>query len=209
MKEYKTISKYAKTELIINKSRFIGYCNPVMSEDEALDFIDKIKKEHKEASHNVFAYIIGTEMNIQRFSDDKEPSGTAGLPIIELMKKENITNLVVVVTRYYGGIQLGAGGLIRAYSKSARLVLQSAGFSFKRIYTPVKIVLDYTFWGKVQNQLEKHKYTYSEPVYAERIEFQVNVKSGQLEYFLDLITDITSSDYSYEIMKDIYIDILE
>src|SRR5699024_4890875 len=113
-------------EIIINKSRFIGYASPVESEKSAQEFIDTIKQKHKDATHNVFAYIIGQNKNIQRYSDDGEPSGTAGIPILEMMKKEDLTDTVIVVTRYFGGIKLGAGGLVRAYIKGAKCGLESA-----------------------------------------------------------------------------------
>jgi len=123
---YRTIHEYGVHEIIINKSRFIGYAKPVESEEDAIKFIEEIKFKHKDATHNVLAYVIGQNNNIQRYSDDGEPSGTAGIPILEVLKKENLRNVVVVVTRYYGGVKLGTGGLVRAYIKGAKIALEAS-----------------------------------------------------------------------------------
>lgn len=209
MKEHKTVLNHASAELIINKSRFISHALPVQDEETALEFIRGIRQDFKDATHNVYAYILGEDMIIQRFSDDREPSGTAGLPIIELLKKENITNVVIVVTRYYGGIQLGSGGLIRAYSKAARLVLQNAVIAHKEIYTPLVIELPYNFWGKVQNQLETDNTRYEDPMYAEKIKLKLYIKPHDIEYFLEMLMNITSSDFSYDLLPDVYLDALQ
>lgn len=113
---YKTVSKESCTEIVRQKSRFIAHVSPVTNEGEAIDFINKIKKLHPTASHNVYAYIC-REQNSQRYSDDGEPSGTAGVPVLEVLKKEGLTDACIVVTRYFGGTLLGAGGLVRAYGK--------------------------------------------------------------------------------------------
>ena len=122
-KTYRTVAGPGEQEIVVNKSRFIGYTVPVKSEEQALEFIQFTREEHKTASHNVYAYILGEIGQIQRFNDDGEPSGTAGIPVLEVIKKEGLRDVVVVVTRYFGGIKLGGGGLVRAYSKSAKLAL--------------------------------------------------------------------------------------
>ena len=116
---YRTVQAYGSSEIIIKKSRFIGHAKPVESEEEAIQFIEAIKKEHRSATHNCSAYVIGERDQIQKQSDDGEPSGTAGKPILEVIKHQGLKNTVVVVTRYFGGIMLGAGGLIRAYTDGA------------------------------------------------------------------------------------------
>ena len=116
---YKTLMKRAHDEFIINKSRFIGYGAPVESEEEALAFLAEIRRAHADAWHNCYAYIVGANMGVMRYSDDGEPGGTAGMPIIEVMKNRGVTNACVVVTRYFGGVLLGAGGLVRAYTQGA------------------------------------------------------------------------------------------
>ena len=125
MENYKTVKNDANAEFIEKKSRFIGYCRPVKSQDEAVNFINEIRSIHRQATHNVYAYIL-REDNIMRYSDDGEPAGTAGVPVLEVLKKENLTDIAVVVTRYFGGVLLGAGGLVRAYGKSAKLGVDAA-----------------------------------------------------------------------------------
>ena len=132
MNEYKTVFESGESTIIIEKSKFIGYSRHVETEEDALTFINEIKKKNKDATHNVSAYILGEKMNAQKYSDDGEPSGTAGIPILELMKKEELTNSAIVVTRYFGGIKLGAGGLVRAYSKSAKSTLENSLISQKK-----------------------------------------------------------------------------
>ncbi len=119
LKEYKTLLAYGEGEITIEKSKFIGYATPIKSEEEAIAFIENIRTKHWNATHNVPAYIVGENNEIQRYSDDREPSGTAGIPILEVIKKEDLRNVAVVVTRYFGGIKLGTGGLVRAYTKGA------------------------------------------------------------------------------------------
>jgi len=130
--QYKTISKEATVEMEEKKSRFIANVKPVSSEEEALEFINNIRAKYWDATHNVYAYYISGENIIQRFSDDGEPSGTAGMPVLEVIKRMELKDLVVVVTRYFGGILLGASGLVRAYSKSAALGIEAAGIVTKK-----------------------------------------------------------------------------
>ena len=127
LKPYKTLMKAAQDEFIVNKSRFIGHGRPCETEEEALVFLAEMRAQYKDATHNCYAYIIGTNMGVMRYSDDGEPGGTAGMPIIEVMKARGVTNAAVVVTRYFGGILLGAGGLVRAYSQGAAAALNACG----------------------------------------------------------------------------------
>ena len=122
---YKTLMKRAEDEFIINKSRFIGHGKPVETEEEALAFLSEMRETYKDASHNCYAYIIGPNMGVMRYSDDGEPGGTAGMPIIEVMKNRGVTNACVVVTRYFGGVLLGAGGLVRAYTQGAAVAINA------------------------------------------------------------------------------------
>ena len=127
LKPYKTLIKRADDFFIVNKSRFIGYGCPCETEEEALKFLSDIRAKHKDANHNCYAYIIGSNMGVMRYSDDGEPGGTAGMPIIEVMKARGVTNCAVVVTRYFGGVLLGAGGLVRAYSQGAAAAINACG----------------------------------------------------------------------------------
>jgi hypothetical protein len=135
LKPYKTLLKAADGEFIVNKSRFIGYGCPCETEEEALAFLASIRTKHKDATHNCYAYIIGPNMGIMRYSDDGEPGGTAGMPIIEVMKARGVTNCAVVVTRYFGGILLGAGGLVRAYSQGAATALNAEVRLYDRLFS--------------------------------------------------------------------------
>ena len=153
MKTYKTLHSFGSDEYIVEKSTFIGYAKPIKSEEEAVEFINEIKKKHKDATHNVWAYTVGETMNIQRYSDDGEPQGTAGIPTLEVIKKEDLRDVVVVVTRYFGGIKLGAGGLVRAYTKGAKVGIEAAQIIEKVKYKEVGITIDYNQIGKVQNQI--------------------------------------------------------
>lgn len=148
---YKTIHKKGKDEITINKSRFIGHVLPISSEEDALDFLNEIKSIYKDAAHNVYGYVFGKNNNIQRYSDDGEPQGTAGIPILEVIKKEDLRNVAVVVTRYFGGIKLGAGGLIRAYTKSAKIAIESGIIVEKVLHRKLVIKIDYSIYGKVEN----------------------------------------------------------
>ena len=170
MKEsYITVSQAAEAEYIEKKSRFIGYVQPVTQEDEALTFIQTIKKKHHDATHNCYAYQIGEYDQLQRSSDDGEPAGTAGRPILEVIKKSQLKNVAIVVTRYFGGILLGAGGLVRAYSKAAQLGIAAA--SMVRCISGVlySVTVDYPLWGKLEHYLQQKNYQTQELLFLEKV----------------------------------------
>ena len=146
MKPYKTLGHYAAEEYIVKKSRFIGYAKPVKTEKEALDFIAEISKKHWDATHNVYAYSL-REGGIKRYSDDGEPQGTAGMPVLNVLTQEEVTDCVVVVTRYFGGILLGGGGLVRAYTHSAKIGVDAAEIITLVPWSVCTIQCDYTFYG--------------------------------------------------------------
>ena len=148
MISYKTVKSFAHDELVEKRSRFIGYCKPVKTEDEAVEFINKIKKEHWDARHNVYAYSL-REGQIKRYSDDGEPSGTAGVPVLDVITKNGVTDAVVVVTRYFGGVLLGTGGLVRAYSAAAKLGLEAAGIVEMGLCAECEISCSYNQYGKL------------------------------------------------------------
>lgn len=197
-KRYKTIHTFGYDEVIINKSRFIGYAKPISSEDEAIQFIEEIKSKHRDATHNVYAYVIGENSNIQRYSDDGEPSGTAGIPTLEVIKKEDLRNVVVVVTRYFGGIKLGAGGLVRAYTRGAKIGLEAAQIIEKVLYRKIKIRVDYTLYGKVENELIRMGYITDETIYDDAVNLIILCEIDNTENLKQLITDITSAKASFE-----------
>ena len=151
MKLYSTVYEAASAEQIIEKSRFIAYVSPVETREEADAFIASIKKKHKDATHNVPAMVIGEKFQIQWASDDGEPQGTSGAPMVQMLVKEGITNVAIVVTRYFGGIKLGTGGLVRAYTSSAKLGLEAAGICDIEEMCVQTWEMDYTHLAKIQN----------------------------------------------------------
>ena len=202
---YKTLHEFGVDEIIIEKSTFIGYAKPISTEEEAVEFINEIKKKHKDATHNVWAYTVGQNMNIQRYSDDGEPQGTAGIPTLEVIKKEDLRDVVVVVTRYFGGIKLGAGGLVRAYTKGAKIGLEAAKIIEKVNYQEVKIKIDYNQLGKVQNEIMNMGYFIKDPIYEDNVEIIVYSKQDKLEEIINKITDITSATANIVLGEEFYL----
>ncbi|WP_040950467.1 YigZ family protein [Gorillibacterium massiliense] len=188
---YKTVSGYGEAETIIRKSRFIGYCKPVVSEEEAVAFIAEIKKKHYNATHNCSAYVIGERDEIQRQSDDGEPSGTAGKPILEVIKQQGLKNTVVVVTRYFGGILLGAGGLIRAYTDGAVIGIAAAGPVQMALHREVALEVDYTWLGKVENELRNRGTLLGETEFTDKVTVNCLPVAGETEAFAAWLTDLT------------------
>jgi uncharacterized YigZ family protein len=190
---YFTVKTEGAHEIVIQKSRFIGHVKRVETEEEAIAFVQKIKKEHKDATHNCSAYMIGEHDLIQKASDDGEPSGTAGVPILEVLKKKGLKDTAVVVTRYFGGIKLGAGGLIRAYSGSASQSIDTIGVVERQLMQLAEIHIDYTLLGKVENDLRQSAYTLQNIDYADRVILHAAMESGQEREFEAYITDLTNA----------------
>ncbi len=204
-KIYRTIYKYAEAEILINKSRFIGYAMPIETEEDALEFIEEIQTKHRDATHNVYAYVLGKNSNVQRFSDDGEPSGTAGIPALELLKKEDLRNVVVVVTRYFGGVKLGAGGLIRAYTRGAKIGIEAGIIIDMVLHKKLKMQIDYTLYGSVENYLLTNKYIVDESTFDEAVNIDVYIKDSDVDDFKKVITDLTSGTVIFENIGDEYI----
>ena len=190
-----TIKQAHSIENVISKSRFIAYIKPVSTENEAKAFIDEIKTKHKDATHNCSAYTVGPEMNIQKANDDGEPSGTAGIPMLEILKKQEIHNVCVVVTRYFGGIKLGAGGLIRAYSGAVRDVIYDIGRVELRETIPVTVTLDYDQTGKFEYELASTTFLLREQFYTDKVSYQIDVVKNEYDAFIDFLNRITSGNY--------------
>lgn len=189
---YKTVTGYGESEIIISKSRFLTFIDRVETEQQALDFINSIKKEHYQATHNCSAYLIGEHDTIQKANDDGEPSGTAGVPMLEVLKKQGLKDVVVVVTRYFGGIKLGSGGLIRAYGKATTEGIKAAGVVARRKHRIVRVTADYTWLGKLENEIRNSTYTLRDIVYAENVELIVATTEEEKDTFADWITELTS-----------------
>lgn len=189
---YRTIKSYGEDEIIIKKSRFIGYAKPIESEEEALEFIEEISKKHRDATHNVYAYVLGPDSNIQRFNDDGEPSGTAGIPILEVIKKEELRNVVVVVTRYFGGIKLGGGGLIRAYTKGGKIGLDGAKIVDMVLHRRIGIRIDYTLYGRLENYLLSEGYIIENSIFDEGVNLELYIRFDDIESFENAMVEISS-----------------
>ena len=203
---YFTVKTEGSHEIVIQKSRFIGHVKRVETEEEAINFVQKIKKEHKDATHNCSAYMIGEHDLIQKASDDGEPSGTAGVPILEVLKKKGLKDTAVVVTRYFGGIKLGAGGLIRAYSGSASQSIDEIGVVKRQLMQLAEIHIDYTLLGKVENELRQSAYTLRNIDYADRVVLHVAFQFGQEEEFQAYVTDMTNAQAEIRLGGQEYIE---
>lgn len=206
---FRTLHSYGSDEYVVEKSKFIGHAKSVQTEEEARMFVEEIKQKYKDATHNVWAYTIGQNMNIQRYSDDGEPQGTAGIPTLELIKKEDLRNVVVVVTRYFGGIKLGAGGLVRAYTKGAKLGLDAAKIVEKRPFVSVEIEIEYTLLGKIQNELSNNNYFVKEIEYADKVKINVFCESEKTEGLNKMILELTNANAKVSFGDEFYLSVVD
>jgi uncharacterized YigZ family protein len=192
LKSYFTIKGHGNHEIIIQKSRFIAHINRASTEREAQEFIQEIKKKHWDANHNCSAYMVGQQNEIQKANDDGEPSGTAGVPMLEVLKKRDLKDTVVVVTRYFGGIKLGTGGLIRAYGKSTSEGINEVGIVERKLMKVVHTKIDYTWLGKVENGLRSSVYEIKEIHYVDNVEIETFVEKDQVGKFTEWMTELTN-----------------
>jgi len=203
---YRTVKDYGQTEIEINKSRFIAYVQRVESEEEAINFIEQIKKKHWNATHNCSAYIVGENDQHQKSDDDGEPSGTAGRPILEIIKKSGLKDTVIVITRYFGGIKLGAGGLIRAYGKSASAGIKEVGIVERVGHTRIGVAIEYSLLGMLENQLRMQGYIIADKQFTERITLIVLEKLGQEDVLKQKVVDWTAGQVQFTDMGETYVD---
>ena len=171
-----TIRKAAEVEVVIKRSKFIAAVSPADDEDTANLFIDQVKEEHRRANHNVFAYVINDQ--VMRCSDDGEPTGTAGRPVLDVIRKQALERTAVVVTRYFGGILLGAGGLVRAYTEAAGKAIDTAGIVKKRLHQEILVRVDYRFLGPVKRELEMARGLIRDIAYGERVSIRCLLPLG-------------------------------
>lgn len=204
LSSYLTVNKKGDHEIIIQKSRFIGYVKRVESEEDAQSFIQSIQKKHYDATHNCFAYIIGEYDQIQKANDDGEPSGTAGIPILEVLKRQQLKNTAVVITRYFGGVKLGAGGLIRAYSRATREAIQATGVIKRQLMQTFKVTVDYTLAGKLENEVHQSNYILAHTDYMENVSFQILVAIEAIKAFKKWIVDLTNDQASIQKLQKVY-----
>lgn len=204
LNEFKTILTEAEAEIIEKKSRFIATVRPVKSEEEARLFIEEMKKKYWNATHNVFAFQLGERNEIQRFSDDGEPQGTAGMPVLNVLKGEDIKNAAIVVTRYFGGTLLGTGGLVRAYGKAAKEGLLAAGIAELILYAKYEITTEYTDSGKVQYEILQEGHILFDTQYSDKVVFIVFAKVEETEAFEKKIIDIFKGNSPFEKLGEKY-----
>ncbi len=202
--EYTTILNRAEAELIEKKSRFIATVSPVDSEDKARAFIAEMRKKYWDASHNVFAYQIGERNEIQRSSDDGEPQGTAGKPVLDVLIGGDIKNTVIVVTRYFGGTLLGTGGLVRAYGRSAKLGIEEAGIAKVKHYKECSVVTDYTTAGKIQYEITKGEYILRDTIYTDVVEFVVMLDRDNENAFKEMVSNVSMGRSDTRVLREIY-----
>lgn len=205
MKNYKTVadSEIFSAEYEIKKSIFIAHVKHVETEETAREFVQSIRKKYFDATHNCSAWILGELGNIQKSNDDGEPSGTAGNPILDTIKKHELTNTAVVVTRYFGGIKLGAGGLIRAYSHTATLGLDAAKIVQMTTFQQVELTLEYNFLATVENFLRQKNIIVTNSEYAELVTLTVILLPDDVENFLVELTNLTAANVLYELKEKI------
>ncbi|OIK16345.1 YigZ family protein [Bacillus sp. MUM 116] len=192
LSRYYTVKESGEHEIVIQKSRFIAHIKRVETEADAQDFIQTIKKRNWDATHNCSAYLIGENDQIQKANDDGEPSGTAGVPILEVLKKKNLKDSVVVVTRYFGGIKLGAGGLIRAYGKATSEGITTVGVVERKLMKVMHVTVDYTWLGKLENELRSSVYSIKEIHYLDNVEFEIFVEESEISTFVTWMTEMTN-----------------
>lgn len=203
---YMTAGNSASAELLIQKSRFIGFAARAETEQQAIDFINSIKEQHRSANHNCSAYLLGEHDSIQKANDDGEPSGTAGVPMLEVLKKKELKDTVIVVTRYFGGIKLGSGGLIRAYGKAASEALKAAGIVERRLHLIMKVSIDYTWLGKVENEVRQSVYPLKDIQYTDGVSLLVHVPVAEEESFTAWINEMTNGQASLICMSKEYLE---
>ena len=190
MEEYLVPTGYGEDEFTEKKSRFIGRIWLVETEEEALSKIQEMKKQHYDATHNCWAYII--HGGAVRFSDDGEPGGTAGMPMLQVLQREGLNNVVCVVTRYFGGILLGAGGLVRAYTKGAKIAVDAAGKSIKRVWTVLYVPCPYSFYERVKLEIEAFGGILRSTDFGAEVDMEILFPQANAQLFLDRLTDLTS-----------------
>lgn len=191
---YRTLKTSSFDEFEEKRSRFIGYASPVKTEKEALDFISDIKQKHWDAKHNVYAYCIRNG-GIMRYSDDGEPQGTAGMPVLSVIQKEKLTDCVVVVTRYFGGILLGGGGLVRAYSHAAKLGIDSAGIITMEPWNVYSLVCNYTFYSKIETFIKDYDGVVIDSEFTDNVKIRFRIKSELHTGFTNKLADLTNGKF--------------
>ena len=203
MTEYYIPTASAEAELVEKRSRFIGQVKPVETEEEARAFVEQVKKKHYDARHNCWCYRL-RDGGVERYSDDGEPQGTAGQPMLNVFQREEVTNVVCVVTQYFGGVLLGAGGLVRAYTQSAKDALDAAGISVVRRWVEAAVPCPYSFFDRVKLEVEAHGGVLGETEYAADVTVHALLPEGQVEAFSARMTELTAGGTAVQILGEAF-----
>ncbi len=196
MKEYKTVEFENSDEFVEKKSRFIGYVKPVKTQDEAVSFINSIKSKHWDATHNVYAYVL-RDNNIQRYSDDGEPSGTAGVPVLDVILKNNLVDVCVVVTRYFGGTLLGAGGLVRAYSHGSKIAVESGNMITMAPCKVLTVSVEYGFYERLNILLSNFDANIENTEFSDNVAITFSLKQDRADALQNKLTDLSNGLYKF------------
>lgn len=203
-KAYKTIYQGGTGEYVAKKSRFIANICPVETEEQAIEIIDGLKKKYWDAAHNCSAYVIGADQAILRCSDDGEPSKTAGKPMLDILIAQELTNIVVVVTRYFGGTLLGTGGLVKAYQTAVLEGLTKCEIINKELGVQFNIIVDYTAGGKLQYMINQEELILIKSSYTDQITFFLLISPGKLDFVTKKVAELTNGSATIEILEQVY-----
>jgi uncharacterized YigZ family protein len=201
---YITVREEASDEVVITKSRFIGYAAPCETEEDALAFLRRIREMHRDARHHCYAYVIGLNAGVMRYSDDGEPGGTAGLPMMDVLKNAGAVNCCVVVVRYFGGVLLGTGGLVRAYTLGCKIALEAAGLVRMELSDVLRCRVSYPLWNSVQYALQKLPVQLGETVYAEDVAFDLIVRKKDAETAMLQLRNLSDGKMTCEPVSEEY-----
>ncbi|MFF8914156.1 YigZ family protein [Streptomyces sp. NPDC015032] len=204
--QYRTVARAGVHETEINRSRFICALAPAATEQEAQDFVARVRREHPTATHNCFAYVIGADASVQKASDDGEPGGTAGVPMLQMLTRREMRYVVAVVTRYYGGVKLGAGGLIRAYGGVVGEALDEIGTLTRQRFRLATITVGHQRAGKLENDLRATGRTVREVRYAEAVVIEIGLPDADVEVFRGWLADVTAGEARLELGGEAYGD---
>ncbi|WHM39863.1 YigZ family protein [Streptomyces sp. BPTC-684] len=204
--QYRTIAREGVHETEINRSRFICALAPAATEQEAQDFIARVRREHPTATHNCFAYVIGADASVQKASDDGEPGGTAGVPMLQMLTRREVRYAVAVVTRYYGGVKLGAGGLIRAYGGAVGEALDALGTVVRQRFRLATVTVDHQRAGKLENDLRATGRAVREVRYAEAVTIEIGIPEADVESLRRWLADVTAGTAALELGGEAYGD---
>lgn len=196
MLEYKTVEKESVAEFTEKKSRFIGYVCPVKTAEEAQNFITQVRSKNREATHNVPAYAL-LENNIQRCSDDGEPSGTAGVPVLDVILKSEVKDVCVVVTRYFGGVLLGAGGLVRAYSHASKIALDAGGIITMAPCVVLQVEADYSLYERIRIMLEENSANIEDCVFSDNVKIVFSIRATRIDDISKKLTELSNGRYTF------------